>query len=37
MGDVHSDFLLKMFEDYKEANKGIIDSLIDENFVNKFL
>jgi len=36
MNEVHSEFLLKMFEEFKEANKRIIDSLIDENFVNNF-
>ena len=33
MNEVHSEFLLNMFEDYKEDNKKIIENLLDENTV----
>jgi hypothetical protein len=37
MNEVHSEFLLNMFEDYKEDNKKIMENLLDENTVLVFL
>jgi len=34
INEVHSEFLLNMFEDYKEANRKIIDAMRDENYVS---